>query len=155
MADPVVTYESKMTREQWRTTFIRCELTSPPHKAALRWLSAACAELHDVAEVSVDAVGGQVRAKGFKDGRGDEVVPLKLTRDAVQGIKLAATMALTSAGGKPASLLERASILASLKYVGPEGVLMRKVTAEAELPDSKDLDEDELDLEPAKDKKEA
>lgn len=151
-----VTYEATMTREQWRRTFVRCQITPPPHNSAIAWLSRACEETFEVAEVTVNATKGNVTEKGWDGRRGDELVKLTLSRTAVLGIKLSAITALM--GGpqrEPANLLQRAHILDSLRLVGPGGTLLRLVTKEAKLPENQDLEEDELDLEPKAEEKKA
>lgn len=147
-----VKYEATMSRDQWRQTFIRCQITEPTHRATMQWLARACEETFDVAEVTVKVADGTIKAKPFADGKGSERVTLTLSRGAVQGIKFAAISDILGAGrgGKPASMLSRSQILDSLRDVGPGGTLLRLVTKESELPESKDLDEDELDLEPKK-----
>lgn len=150
-----VRYKAAMTRQQWRDTFLRAETTNPPHKAALRWVSSLAAEIHEVAEVTIRAATGAMTIKPFEKERASERVELELSRDAVLGIKLIAIKVISGERERdgswkftPANLLERASLLASLKEVGPGGTLLRLVEKEAVLPDSNDLDEEELDLEP-------
>lgn len=153
-----VKYKATMTREQWRQTFLRAETSTPPHKAALRWLSALAAETHELAEVTVRVSTGGISAKPFEKERGAERVEQELSRDAVLGIKLSAIQTMLGNGtkeGPPANLLLRSNVLASLKDVGPAGTLLRLVEKEAILPDSADLDEDELDLEPEAEKAKA
>lgn len=142
-----VMYKATMTRDQWRAMFLRCEMFAPTHKASLKWLSAAAAELFDVSEVTVNVVDGNIKAKPFGEARpGTDSITLELSRDAVQAIKLVSIGVLTGAGKQaPASLLSRAQLFDSLRQVGPDGALLRLVQKEAQLPDA-GADEDELDL---------
>lgn len=147
-----IRYPAKMTREQWRQTYLRAETMNPRNKAEQRWLSALASETHDLAEVTIRLATGRVSAKPFDEERGAEVVERELSRDAVLGIKATAIQVLTGGYGNPpappASRLDRMTVLDSIKDVGPAGTLMRLVEKEAVLKDSPDLDEEELDLGP-------
>ena len=144
-----VKYDATMSRDQWRQMFIRCQITPPTHRATTQWLARVCEETFDVAEVTINAADGTIKAKPFTDGKGAERVTLILSRSAVQGIKFASIAAILGGGQQPpASMLARSQILDALREVGPGGTLMRLVAKESELPESKDLEEDELNLEP-------
>ena len=148
-----VKYKATMTREQWRNMYVKCENSPLGHRATLTWLSAATAELFDVAEVIQKASSGKMMVKPFEKGKPEDPVTLELSRNAVQGIKLVSIRALvggeaTQGGGvtQPASLFNRKYIFDSLRGVGPNETLLRLVQKEAVLPETADLDEAELDL---------
>lgn len=140
-------FKATMTRAQWRETYLKCQVVPPQHRDAERWMGDACAEIHDVAEVEIKVATGRIEMKEFKDRRGDESVELKLSINAIRGIKYACTRTLLGYGELlPANRITRAMILESLRYVGPGQKVMKKVMEESKLPDSNVVD-DGLDLE--------
>ncbi len=152
-SDPKISYQATMQRSRWRTIYLKCEVTSPTHKASQRWLSEAAAQLFDVAEVKIKA-GGEIKAKvEFNAGKATDLVTLQLSRDAVLGIKFAVVAALDGTSGmpgaRPSPLLERRDLLDSCGGIGPDGIFRKLVEKEAKLPEDGDLDEgselDEMD----------
>lgn len=139
-------YKATMTRFQWRETYIRCQVVPPTHRESDAWLADVLKETHDVAEVIVKASTGDVKAKPFENKRGEEPVTLDLSLSAIRGIKFAAIRALlgyNSQGGAvpAANRLAKATILDSLKDVGPDGAILKKVLKEAKLPESHEADD--------------
>jgi hypothetical protein len=148
MVDNGVQYKASMTRKQWRETFVRCQMVPPAHRASSKWLEDACAETFEVAEVTINVAKGDMLTKEFEKGKAEDRVELTLSRSAVLGVKFASIQYIMGFSKQPAaSMFMRATILDSLKEVGPNGTLMRMVIKESALPESPDLDENELDLE--------
>jgi hypothetical protein len=144
-SDPKITYKGGMARARWRKLYILVETTNPAHKASQRWLQTAAAELFDVAEVRIKTGGGMV-GKTFDLVRGEEEITLELSRDAVLGIKFAVIAKLVGdETRKPATTMERRDLLEAVAGIGPDGKLRRLIEAEAKLPDSEDLEEENLD----------
>lgn len=139
-------YQATMTRSQWRETYLRCQVVPPQHRDAERWMGDACAEIHDVAEVDLKVSTGEIKMKNFEDRRGDEPVELMLSVNAIRGVKYAAIRTLLGYGQLlPANRITRATILDSLRLVGPDQKVMKKVVEESKLPDNRGGDDD-LDL---------
>jgi hypothetical protein len=143
-SDPKITYKASMARQRWRKLYMLAETINPAHKASQRWLQAAAAELFEVAEVRLKTGGGLV-GKTFDLVRAEETVTLELTRDTVLGIKFAVIAKIVGDDTrKPATMLERRDLLEAVGGIGPDGKLRRLIEAEAKLPDSDDLEEEDL-----------
>jgi hypothetical protein len=153
MSDSKIRYASKIARAQWRALFLKCELTNPVHKAAGKWLAAACDELMPIAHVQVKP-GGIVQADPYNgDDKFDDLVSLEISRDALLGIKFAVINVLKGGPNQPpANHLERMDLLNAVAGIGPDGILRRMVEADAKLPDGDVSEDKEMgDLLPKKD----
>ena len=143
--------KATMTRAQWREVYLRCQVVPPTTHETDRWMGDACAETHDVAEVTIKTTTGEIKAKPFEDKRGEESVTLLLSVNAVRGIKYSSAKTLTgynagNAAFPPSNRLSRAVILESLRGVGPDQKIMKQVMNESKLPDGSTIEEgDELE----------
>jgi hypothetical protein len=151
-----VKYKATMTRAWARELFVDAEMAEPPHRAAMKWLSSLASELHEHTQYEIDVTNGAVKAKRSTALPDDDVLTLELSRESVLAIRMLCLRELL--GGKrtatgvsgPAGIMRRAQVLKMLKGVGPDGILARQVDEAAVLPESKDLDDEKLDLEPKK-----
>jgi len=146
MSDPAIKYKGTATRAQWRALFMKAEIVPPDHRAAQKWTASTCAQLFDVAKVTIKS-GGVLTGRQFEAHEAHELVTLELSRDAVLGIKYAVIKALTGFGTVlPAGHLEREDLLNACRGIGPEEKLLHLIESEAKLPEMPDK-ADALELE--------
>lgn len=132
-----------MPRIQWRTLFMRVQMTSSESKAELARLLAAAEELEDVAAM-ISKPGGRFNTRPGLDI--DEVVSLEITDRALRGIKLAVVRFLKPDNVKASpALIERMDLLAACAGFGTK--FRKMIEVEAKLADAEDeQDEEPLNL---------
>lgn len=137
---PKPTHRAVLSKGHFRILFLRANMARAKNRSEERCLTAAVAELEDVAALEAK-VGGIFNGKEFE--KPDEKVEREFSDDATKGIKIAIVQGILGDGtGQVASatLAVKRDLLRASEAFGTK--FRDLIEKEAKLPESEDLEDD-------------